>query len=171
MDEQPDCFDKTSEQICNFLISPLEYRIVQIAKNDQIPVQSLGKAIAGEPLLAVRLLRVANLISGLPQALSTVAQSIRVLGLDQLKALTLGISFLSLSQVLTTEKKAESADDSVTLRQIWDIRSVARRLPDGLPQRSEMYRPALPSLRDSCTTSGGFCFTATQKNITSRVWR
>jgi CheY-like chemotaxis protein len=119
MNEKPDSLDETRDRICDFRISPLEYKIVQIAKNDRAPVQSLGEIIAGEPLLAVRLLRLANLISGLPQPLSTVAQSISILGLDQVKALTLGISLWSLAHS-STEKNAESEDTSATLRQIWE---------------------------------------------------
>jgi putative nucleotidyltransferase with HDIG domain len=120
MNQERDPFDETRGRICDFWISPLEYKIVQIAKNDRVPVQTLGEVIAGEPLLAVRLLKLANLISGLPQTLSTVAQSISILGLDQLKALTLGLSFFSLPQVPSTEKSAETEGGSVTLRQIWE---------------------------------------------------
>ncbi len=120
MDEQPHCLDETRTRICDFWISPLEHKIVQITKNDRAPIQSLGETIAGEPLLAARLLRLANLISGLPHVLSAVAQSISILGLDQVKALTLGISFLTLPQVSSAERNAESEDASVTLRQIWE---------------------------------------------------
>jgi len=120
MDEQPHCFDENRKRICDFRISPLEYKIVQIAKNDRAPVQSLDAIIAGEPLLSARLLRLANLIPGLPHVLSTVAQSISILGLDQVKALTLGVSLFSLPRVSSTERNPESEDASVTLRQIWE---------------------------------------------------
>lgn len=120
MNQERDSFDQSRERISKFRISPLEYKIVQIAKNDRVPVQSLGEIIASEPLLALRLLRLANLIAGLPQTLSTVPQSISILGLDQLKALTLGISLFSLPPVSPTDKSTEAEDGSVTLRQLWE---------------------------------------------------
>lgn len=120
MNQERDSFDQSRERISEFQISPLEYKIVQIAKNDRVPVQSLGEIIASEPLLAPRLLRLANLISGLPQTLSTVPQSISILGLDQLKALTLGISLFSLAPVSPTDKNTETEDGSVALRQLWE---------------------------------------------------
>lgn len=120
MDEQPDCFDERRERICNFWISPLVYKIVQITKNDRAAVQTLGEIIAGEPLLTVRLLTLAKLISGLPQVLSTVAQCISILGFDQTKALTLGMALFSLGQVPSTESNAESEDASAALCQIWE---------------------------------------------------
>jgi CheY-like chemotaxis protein/HD-like signal output (HDOD) protein len=120
MDEQPDCFDECRERICNFWISPLEYKIVEITKNDRAAAQTLGEIIAGEPLLGVRLLTVAKLISGLPQVLSTVAQCISILGFDQTKALTLGMALFSSGQVPSTERNAESEDASPALCQIWE---------------------------------------------------
>jgi CheY-like chemotaxis protein len=120
MNQERDSFDQSRERISEFQISPLEYKIVQIVKNDRVPVQSLGEIIASEPLLAVRLLRLANLISGLPHKLSTLPQSISILGLDQLKALTLGISLFSSAPVSPTDKDAENEDGSVTLRQLWE---------------------------------------------------
>jgi CheY-like chemotaxis protein/HD-like signal output (HDOD) protein len=120
MNHERDAFDQSAEGISDFRISPFEYKIVQIAKNDRVPVQSLGEIIAIEPLLAMRLLRLANLISGLPQKLSTVSQSISILGLDQLKALTLGLSFFSLAPATPTDKNTEIEDGSVSLRQLWE---------------------------------------------------
>jgi CheY-like chemotaxis protein len=120
MDEQPDCFDERCERICNFWISPLEYKIAETTKNDRAALQTLGEIIAGEPLLAVRLLTVAKLISGLPQVLSTVAQCISILGFDQTKALTLGMALFSLGQVPSTERNAESEDSSAALCKIWE---------------------------------------------------
>jgi CheY-like chemotaxis protein/HD-like signal output (HDOD) protein len=120
MNHERDSFDQSRERISELQISPLEYKIVQIAKNDRVPVQSLGEIIAREPLLALRLLRLANLISGLPQTLSTLPQSISFLGLDHLKALTLGLSLFSLAPVSPTDKKTENEDGSATLRQLWE---------------------------------------------------
>ncbi|MGE5305493.1 MAG: HDOD domain-containing protein [Alphaproteobacteria bacterium] len=120
MDEQPDCLDERREEICNFWISPLVYKIVQITKNDRAAVQAFGDIIAGEPLLTVRLLTLAKLISGLPRVLSTVEQCISILGFDQIRALTLGMALFSLEQVPSTERNAESEDASAALRQIWE---------------------------------------------------
>lgn len=114
MDQERDCFNQSRERISEFPISPLEYQIVQIAKNDRVAVQSLGEIIAGDPLLVLRLLRLANRIPGLPQTLSTVQQSISMLGLDQLKALALGISLFS------SDKNTEMEDGSVILGQLWE---------------------------------------------------
>jgi CheY-like chemotaxis protein len=119
MDERADSVDQIGERIGDFWISPLEYRIVQIAGNDGVSVQGLSQLIAGEPILAARLLRLANLIAGLPQVLSTVAQSISVLGVDQFKALTLGLSSLS-SQHPLAGRSTEGENASGALRQIWE---------------------------------------------------
>ncbi len=120
MNQERDSLGQGREWISEFRISPLEYKIVQSAKNDRKPEQSLDEIIAGEPLLAQRLLRLANLISGLPQTLSTVPQSIGILGVDQLKALALGISFFSLAPLSPTDKNNETEDRSVTLCQLWE---------------------------------------------------
>lgn len=114
MDQERDCFNQNRERICELPISPLEYQIVQITKNDPVAVQSLGEIIASDPLLALRLLRLANRIPGLPQTLSTVQQSISILGLDQLKALALGILLFS------SDKNTEMEDGSVILGQLWE---------------------------------------------------
>jgi CheY-like chemotaxis protein/HD-like signal output (HDOD) protein len=120
MDEQPNSVDETREAIGDFWISPLEYKIVQITGSDRVPVQGLSEVIAGEPLLAARLLRLANLIPGLPQVLTTVRQSIGILGLDQLKALTLGLSSLLLSQIPLSGRNAEREEALGALREIWE---------------------------------------------------
>jgi putative nucleotidyltransferase with HDIG domain len=117
MDQQPHSLDQARERLADFRISPREYKIVQIARNDRVRLQDFGELIAGDPLLAARVLRVANLMAGLPQVLSTVAQSISILGVDHLKALTLGTLSLMSLQVNLTGTRAEH---DVALREIWE---------------------------------------------------
>lgn len=117
MDRQRPSLYEAHERLADLWISPLEYKIVQIARNDRVPVQDLDETIAANPFLTARLLRIANLIAGLPQALSTVAQSISILGVDHLKALTLGTLSLTSLQVNWTGGKAEH---DIALREIWE---------------------------------------------------
>ena len=139
MDQQPHSVDKARERLADFWISPLEYKIIQIARNDRVPVQGLGEVIVGNPLLADRLLRVANLIAGLPQAISTVAQSISILGVDYLKALALGISTLTSLQMNLAGRRAEN---DIALLEIWEhsvgcaalAGRMAKKAGDVLPQ-------------------------------------
>ncbi len=114
MNQERESFDQSGEQISELPISPLERNIVQITKNGGVPVQGLGEIIASDPLLAVRLLRLANGMPRLTHTLSTVPQAISALPLDQLKALALGVSLFS------SDKNIETEDNSVILRQLWE---------------------------------------------------
>ena len=110
---------ETSEAVVRLPLSPLASRIVEIAKNEKAPIQSLAEIIAGDSQLAARLIRVANFTSDLPQRLTSVVQTINTLGLENVKCLALGLTVFPFeSSVVGTD--AGQIECPITLQQLWE---------------------------------------------------
>ena len=109
------------ERLSRLPLSPVALRILEVAKNEKAPVQSLADVIASDSTFTARLLKVANFTSGLTQRLATVSQAITALGLDTLKSLALGLTVFPFEpsapgrDVFPTE-----SETPVTLRQLWE---------------------------------------------------
>jgi len=108
-------------RLSRFPLSPVALSILEVAKNEKAPIQSLADVIASDSIFAARLLKVANFTSGLTQKISTVSQAITVLGLDTIKSLALGLTVFPFEpsapgrNVLSAERESP-----VTLRQLWE---------------------------------------------------
>ena len=78
------------ERVAGLAPAPVALRILEVLRNERAPVQSLADVITTDPLLAARVLKLANSAASQPQRLVTVSQAITVMGLDTIKSLVLG---------------------------------------------------------------------------------
>jgi CheY-like chemotaxis protein/HD-like signal output (HDOD) protein len=113
---QQNASDDVRERVTRLPLPPLAQKIIQVAKSDTAPVQRLAEVIAAEPLFAARLLKLANFSAGPAHTLTTVPQSISILGLHQWKAMAVGLSLFGLDP--TPPKEPE--DLSTARRQLWE---------------------------------------------------
>ena len=102
-------------------LSPVALRILEVAKNEKAPIQSVADIIASDAALAARLLQVANFTSGLTQRIATVSQAITVLGLNTIKSLALGLTVFPFEPSVPGGNVIPAERESpVTLRQLWE---------------------------------------------------
>ena len=102
-------------------LSPVAQRILEVAKNDKAPVQSLVDVIASDTIFAARLLKVFNFTAGVTQRIVTVSQAITALGLDTFKALALGLTVFPFEPSAPGRNVVPAERESpVTLRQLWE---------------------------------------------------
>jgi CheY-like chemotaxis protein/HD-like signal output (HDOD) protein len=124
--------DEIREWVAHLAPVPVAVRILEVLRNERAPAQSLGDVIATEPLLAVRVLKLANFAVGQAQKLATVFQAITVLGLDVIKALALGLTTLPLQSIAGKTEGSDPNDVPITLRELWEhsvgCASVAARI-------------------------------------------
>ena len=104
----------------NLPFSSVALKIIEIADNEKAPVQSLAEVIAVAPLLEARLLRVVNMVPGLPQRAATMTQAIALLGQDHLKSLALGLTVFLPESVGPPGDTEDIAGAPLTLRQLWE---------------------------------------------------
>ena len=90
---------KSAKRVAGLAPSPVAMRILEVLRNERAPVQSLADVITTDPLLAARVLKLANFAAGQPQRLVTVSHAITVMGLDALKSLALGLTTFPLYSI------------------------------------------------------------------------
>jgi CheY-like chemotaxis protein len=112
--------DEICERVAGLAPSPVAVRILEILRSERAPVQRLADVIATDPLLAVRLLKLANLAAGRPQRLITMSLAITVMGVDAIKSLALGLTTFPLPSVPGKTNDAHPYDIPITLREIWE---------------------------------------------------
>src|SRR5215470_4921227 len=122
MSQEPHLDQEGLARLSRFPLSPVALRILEMAKNEKAPIQSLADAIASDSTFAARLLKVANFASGLSQRIATVSQAITVLGLDTIKSLSLGLTVFPFepSPPSGNAVSAAECEPSVRLRQLWE---------------------------------------------------
>ena len=91
--------DEICERVAGLAPAPVALRILEVLRNERAPVQSLADVITTDPLLAARVLKLANFAAGQPQRLVTVSHAITVMGLDALKSLALGLTTFPLQSI------------------------------------------------------------------------
>ena len=87
--------DEICEKVASLAPSPVALRILEVLRNERAPVQSLADVIATDPLLATRVLKLANLAAGQPQRLITVSHAISVMGLEAKSTVPVGSAEIS----------------------------------------------------------------------------
>jgi len=102
-----------------FYLSPQAQSILDMARNDKASSRSFAEVISAEPLFAARLLRVINIASGLSHRIATMTQALNLFGLDNLKALALGLSAFALPVRLGPEKNFHE-QSLAPLRDLWE---------------------------------------------------
>jgi CheY-like chemotaxis protein len=113
--------DEICERVAHLASAPVALRMLEVLRNEKAPVQSVADVITAEPLLAARVLKVADFAAGQAQRLLTVAQAITVIGLDALKSLALGLTTFPLQPVSAKTYSASDPDDApITLRELWE---------------------------------------------------
>lgn len=112
--------DEICERVAGLAPSPVAVRILEILRSERAPVQRLADVIATDPLLAVRLLKLANLAAGRPQRLITMSLAITVMGVDAIKSLALGLTTFPLPSVPGKTDDAHPYDTPITLRELWE---------------------------------------------------
>src|SRR4051794_9739612 len=110
--------DEVCQRIAELAPSPVTARLLEAVRNDKAPVRSLADVFAAEPLVADRLLRVANFAPGLTQRLLNIGQAIEVLGLEVVKALALGLTTFPLPANVSAAEDPTADDGPVTPRQL-----------------------------------------------------
>jgi CheY-like chemotaxis protein/HD-like signal output (HDOD) protein len=112
--------DAISERVAGLAPAPVAVRILEVLKNERAPVQSLADVITTDPLLAARVLSLANFAAGRPQRLVTVSHAITVMGLDAIKSLALGLTTFPLPSIPIKLDDSDPDDPRVTLRELWE---------------------------------------------------
>ena len=112
--------DEVCERIAKLAPSPVTARLLEVVRNEKAPVRSLADVFATDPLVADRVLRIANFAPGLPQRLLSVSQAIEVLGLETLKSLALGLTTFPLPSNASNMEDFAADEGPVTLRQLWE---------------------------------------------------
>jgi len=102
-----------------FYLSPQAQSILEIARNDKVSSRSFAEVISAAPLFAARLLRAINFASGLSQRIVTTTQALNLFGLDNLKALALGLSAFALPVRRGPEKNSQE-QSLAPLRDLWE---------------------------------------------------
>lgn len=120
MNQQPHPAAEIHEQISQLYQSAQTLRIVEIAKNDKAPIHSFAEAISADPLFVARLLRVANFVPGLAQRLTILSNAINVFGLDNVKALALGLSAFTVETAREEGENGEADDEAINRRDLWE---------------------------------------------------
>jgi HD-like signal output (HDOD) protein/CheY-like chemotaxis protein len=111
-------FDDIRERVMRLPLPALAQKIIQLAESDTAPVQRLAEVIAADPLFAVRLLKIANFSAGPAHTLTTVPQSISILGLHQWKAMAVGLSLFGFAP--TPPKESQPDEVSSTRLHLWE---------------------------------------------------
>jgi HD-like signal output (HDOD) protein/CheY-like chemotaxis protein len=112
--------DEICERVAGLAPSPVALRILEVLRNERAPVQSLADVITTDPLLAARVLKLANSAASQPQRLVTVSQAITVMGLDTIKSLVLGLTTFRLQSIPGKTDGLDPDDAPITLRELWE---------------------------------------------------
>jgi HD-like signal output (HDOD) protein len=112
--------DSLCERVAGLAPEPVAVRILEVLRNERSPVQSLADVITTDPLLAARMLRLANFAAGQPQRLVTVSHAITVMGLDALKSLALALTLFPLHPIPNKRDRSDSDGGLITLRELWE---------------------------------------------------
>ena len=113
-------YDEICERVAGLAPAPVALRILEVLRNERAPVQSLADVITTDPLLAARVLKLANSAASQPQRLVTVSQAITVMGLDAIKSLVLGLTTFPLQSIPGKTDGLDPDDAPITLRELWE---------------------------------------------------
>src|SRR5581483_5362082 len=119
-----------------FYLSPQARSILEMARNDKASSRSFAEVISAEPLFAARLLRTVNFASGLSQRILTTTQALNLFGLDNLKALALGLAAFALPVRRAAEKNSQEPM-LAPLRDLWEHSLGAAAIAGRLAARIE----------------------------------
>jgi len=112
--------DEICKRVAALAPAPVALRILEVLRNGRAPVQSLADVITTDPLLAARVLRLANFAAGQPQRVVTVSHAITLMGLDALKSLTLGLTTFPLHSIPSKMDGSDPDGAPITLRELWE---------------------------------------------------
>ena len=112
--------DEICKRVAGLAPAPVALRILEVLRNGRAPVQSLADVITTDPLLAARVLRLANFAAGQPQRVVTVSHAITLMGLDALKSLTLGLTTFPLHSIPSKMDGSDPDGAPITLRELWE---------------------------------------------------
>lgn len=120
MAERLTLHDEIWERVVGLVPAPIEVRILEVLRNERAPVQNLADVISADPLLAARVLRLANFAAGQPQRIVTVSHAITLMGLDALKSVTLGLTTFPLHSIPSKTDGSDPDGAPITLRELWE---------------------------------------------------
>ena len=112
--------DEICKRVAGLAPAPVALRILEVLRNGRALVESLADVITTDPLLAARVLRLANFAADQPQRLVTVAHAITMMGLDALKSLALGLTTFPLYSIPGKTDGSDPDDAPITLRELWE---------------------------------------------------
>src|SRR5215468_509813 len=104
------------ERVAGLAPSPVAAHILEILRNERAPAQRLADVIATDPLLAVRVLKLADLADGRSHELIGVSHAITVMGVDAIMSLALGLDTFPLPSVPGEQDGSDFDHGSITLR-------------------------------------------------------
>lgn len=108
------------ERVAGLTPSPVAAHILEILRNERAPAQKLAEVIATDPLLAVRVLKLADLAAGRSQELIGVSHAITAMGVDAIESLALGLTTFPLPSVSGEQDGSDFDHGSITLRDLWE---------------------------------------------------
>jgi CheY-like chemotaxis protein/HD-like signal output (HDOD) protein len=112
--------DEICKRVVGLAPDPVAVRILEVLRNERAPIQSLTDVITTDPLLAARVLILANFAIGQPQGIVTVSHAINLMGLDALKSLTLGLTTFPLHSSPGKTDGSNPDGAPITLRDLWE---------------------------------------------------
>src|SRR5215470_1588564 len=108
------------ERVAGLTPSPVAAHILEILRNERAPAQKLAEVIATDPLLAVRVLKLADLAAGRSQELIGVSHAITAMGVDAIESLALGLTTFPLQSVSGEQDGSDFDHGPITLRDLWE---------------------------------------------------
>ena len=107
------------ERVAGLAPSPVAAHILEILRNERAPAQKLAEVIATDPLLAVRVRKLADLAAGRSQELIGVSHAITAMGVDAIESLALGLTTFPLPSVSRAQDGSDFDHGPITLRDLW----------------------------------------------------
>lgn len=112
--------EEIGEEVFRRCLAPQAEQIVETIRNDRAPLPSLEAAISATPVLAARLIVLANLAKGSSQRIATVSQATSSLGLDCIKPLLLGLLAFEPKPEASTPRDENLEATAMPLRELWE---------------------------------------------------
>jgi CheY-like chemotaxis protein/HD-like signal output (HDOD) protein len=112
--------DPICDRLARLAAAPVAMRILKVLRNENKSVQTLADAIITDPLLAARVVRLADFAAVQPQRLGTVSNAITLMGLDVLPSLALGLSLFPPYSIPNKRDGSDSDGGPITLRDLWE---------------------------------------------------
>lgn len=101
-------------------LQPFAAQVLEMARAERVPAQSLADIIGSDTMLAARLLRLVNWAPGVNHRLVTVTEAIAHIGVENIKGLVLGLASFPFDAPASESADTTGSDAPVSVRQLWE---------------------------------------------------